>query len=92
MTSSFDPMEYRIREAEEAVTDDWHAATVDQRIYALAGWFCRKVEAIPLGSCPYTHNGNGRSRAKQIVVNIGYPAAGTLAVLKILEEVAQLFQ
>ena len=66
MTSHFDPMEHRIRQAQEAVVDDWDGATVDQRIYALAGWLADR----------FGNGTNRRNRAKTIVVNVGFPAFG----------------
>ena len=67
MTTNFDPMEHRIRQAQIAVVDDWNNTTVDQRLYALVGYLVDR----------FTPNGVGkRSRARTIVVNLGFPAFG----------------
>jgi len=78
MADHFDPMEHRIRQAQIAVAADWNSASVDQRIYALAGWFADKLKP------------NGRkNRAKTVVVNLGFPAFGGMglyaAILRIVE-------
>lgn len=80
MTSHFDPMEHRIRQAQIAVVEDWDNATVDQRIYALAGWLADRL-------------GNGttkRNRAKTIVVNLGFPAFGGAGAYAMVLQVLQV--
>lgn len=62
-------MEYRIREAQRACVDDWGAATVDEKIYALAGWFADK----------FAPNGR-KGRARTIVFNLGFPAFGGIGI------------
>lgn len=77
MADHFDPMEHRIRQAQIAVADHWDDTTVDQRLYALAGWAADRFA-----------NGVKRHRAMTIVVHVGLPAfggAGFLAtVLQVL--------
>ncbi len=73
-------MEHRIRQAQIAVVEDWDNATVDQRIYALAGWLADRL-------------GNGttkRNRAKTIVVNLGFPAFGGAGAYAMVLQVLQV--
>ncbi len=69
MSNDFDPMEHRIREAQEAVANNWEVATVDQKVYALAGWLVDKFAP-----------GRKRNRAKTIVLNLGVPSLGIFGV------------
>lgn len=65
MGNQFDPMEHRIRQAQIAIANNWDDTTVDQRLYALAGWFADRFG-----------NGPKKNRARTIVVNLGFPAFG----------------
>ena len=69
MANNFDPMEYKVREAQKAVVDHWEDTSVDQRVYALAGWLVDKFAP-----------GRKRNRAKTLIVNLGIPSLGIFGV------------
>lgn len=82
MTGHFDPMEHRIRQAQEAVVDHWDDTTVDQRIYALAGWLADR----------FGNTTPKRNRARTIVVNLGFPAFGGAGFYAMVLQVLQVLR